>query len=428
MKTLFIKKSFGSGDVVLPPSKSHTQRALFFALMGKGISTINSYLSSPDIKAMLQAIEEFGAQVISQDEQSITLLGCGGKLESAKNIIDAGNSGQVLRFIGALASLLPSYTIITGDASIRHNRPVKPLLEGIRQLGGFAESMQLNDTAPIILKGPIKAGVMSIEGECSQPISGFLMTCSFLPSPTEIIVHNRGEKPWLRLTLSWMDRLGLGYKEENLEKFTVYGNGSYDGFTVTIPGDMSSAAFPLAAALITKSELCLHNVDKGGWQGDEKVFDELISMGAHIIFCPLKNTLTVKNTGELLGGVIDVNDCIDAIPILSVLGCFGKKTLTLVNGKSSRKKESDRIHSMAKELRKMGAHIEEQEDGLVIFPSTLQGTIVSSYKDHRVAMALAIAGLGANGITEVVDVECIDKSYPLFVKEMQRLGFLVTEK
>ncbi|MES2200428.1 MAG: 3-phosphoshikimate 1-carboxyvinyltransferase [Chlamydiota bacterium] len=428
MKTLFTQRSQGKGDLTLPPSKSHTQRALFFALMGRGVSTIQNYLPSPDIRAMLQAIQEFGAKVIFQDEKTISILGCAGKLESAQNVIDAGNSGQVLRFIGALASLLPTYTVITGDLSIRHNRPVKPLLEGIRQLGGFAESMQLNDTAPILLRGPIKAGKVFIDGECSQPVSGLLMACSFLPSPTEIIVHNGKEKPWIRLTLAWMDRLGLTYKEDNLEKFTVYGKGQYDGFTVNIQGDMSSAAFPVAAALITKSELCLYNVDRGGSQGDEKVFDDLISMGAHITFCPLKNTLTVKNTGELLGGTLDVNDCIDAVPILSVLGCFCKNPLILINGKAARKKESDRIHCMAIELTKMGAHIEEKEDSLVIFPSILKGTKLSSHKDHRVAMSLAVAGLGASDITEIEDVDCIEKSYPLFINEMQRLGFLVTEK
>ncbi|MBS0628153.1 MAG: 3-phosphoshikimate 1-carboxyvinyltransferase, partial [Verrucomicrobia bacterium] len=246
MKKLLIQKSLGSGELILPPSKSHTQRALFFALMAKGSSTIHNYLSSPDTEAMLKAILEFGAKLVSQEEKTITILGCGGNLTPPQNIINAGNSGQVLRFIGALAMLVPSYTIITGDHSIRHNRPVKPLLEGIRQLGGFAQSMLQNDTAPIIIKGPVSLRDICIEGKCSQAVSGFLMACSFLPFPTNIKVENAGEKPWIRLTLSWMDYLGLQYKEENLEKFTVYGKGSYDGFNITIPGDMSSAAFPIA--------------------------------------------------------------------------------------------------------------------------------------------------------------------------------------
>lgn len=428
MKTLYSQKSFGKGSLTLPPSKSHTQRALFFALMANGASTIHNYLPSPDVKAMLKAILELGAKVTFQDEKTIQVLGCSGKLTPAKNIIDAGNSGQVLRFIGALASLLPSYTVITGDHSVRNNRAVKPLLEGIRQLGGFAESMQSNDTAPIILKGPITPGKICIEGQCSQPISALLMTCCFLDSPTEIVVKNAGEKPWLRLTLSWMEKLGLSYLENNLESFTIYGKGVYNGFDVVIPGDMSSAAFPIAAALITKSELVLFNIDRGGYQGDEKVIDDLISLGAHITFCKEKNTLTVKNTGRLIGGVLDVNDCIDAIPILSVIGCFCETPLTLINGKIARKKESDRIHSMARELSKLGARIEEKEDGLVIYPSTLQGATVSSHQDHRVAMALAIAGLGAYGMTEIEDVDCIEKSYPNFTQELQNLGFLVTEK
>ena len=415
------------GSIQIPSSKSHTQRALLFSLMADGVSTIRNYLPSPDTDAMLLAIQQFGAKILFQDESKLEILGTNGNIQPAENIIDARNSGQVLRFIAALASLLPTYTILTGDLSIRKNRAVSPLLEGIRQLGGFAESSLQNDTAPIIIKGPIKAGKATLSGEDSQPVSALLMACSFLSAPTELVIKNAGEKPWIELTLYWMDLLGLGYEHTNLECFTVYGNGKYKGFDLTMPGDLSSAAFPAVAALITGSPLTLENIDKNSAQGDFKLFEILKKMGAHLEYNPSRKTLLIKNTGELLGGTFDINDCIDAAPILTTIGCFCKKPLTLENAAIARKKESNRISAMTLELGKMGALIEETADGLTVFPSRLKGTTVSSFQDHRVAMSLAVAGFGAEGTTFIQDVECIRKSYPNFNKDFSSLGFYIEE-
>ena len=150
-------------------------------------------------------------------------------------------------------------------------------------------------------------------------------------------------------------------------------------------------------------------------------------MGAHLEYNPSEKTLLIKNTGELIGGLFDVNDCIDAVPILTTIGCFCKEPLTLINAAVARKKESDRISAMTKELSKMGALIKETQDGLTIFPSKLTGTIVSSFKDHRIAMSLAIAGLGASGVTSITDVECVKKSYPNFSKDLKLLGFNIED-
>ena len=145
------------GSISIPPSKSHTLRAIFLALLGTGTSRIYHYLSSPDTDAMIKAVIQLGASVeIFQDCLEIKGRGC--NLLPAEDVIDAGNSGQVLRFIGAVAALLPTYTIITGDESIRKQRPVLPLLEGLRQLGAFAESSKQDGLAPILVRGRIEPG------------------------------------------------------------------------------------------------------------------------------------------------------------------------------------------------------------------------------------------------------------------------------
>ncbi|MBM3199225.1 MAG: 3-phosphoshikimate 1-carboxyvinyltransferase [Chlamydiae bacterium] len=409
--------------IKIPPSKSHTQRALLFALMGHGISTVTNYLSSPDVEHMVIAIELLGAKILYRDPYTLQILGVGGKLQPAHDVIFAGNSGQILRFLGAFSSLLPTYTVLTGDISIRTNRPVTPLLSGIQQLGGFAVSANLNGTAPIIIRGPISPGTIEIDGACSQAVSGLLMACSFLSGKTHIRVRNAGEKPWLRLTLSWLDFLGLPYKEENLEYFVVEGNGQYKGFSYTVPGDLSSAAFPLTAAILTNTPLALHSFDRTSYQGDDKLVDILQSMGASLFYHHEEKTLFVRTCSSLQGGVIQANDCIDAVPILCVIGCMCTSPLTLKDIGIARRKESDRLSCMTKELRKMGARIEEKEDSLTIYPSLLQGADLYSHHDHRIAMALSIAGLCAKGDSLITECNCIEKSYPHYVQDLSALGF-----
>ncbi len=337
-------------------------------------------------------------------------------LRSAEDVIDAGNSGQVLRFAGAVAGLLPTYTVITGDASIRGRRPVKPLLEGLTQLGALAVSMRGNDHAPIIVKGPIMGGTALIDGEDSQPVSGLLMAAAFAKGKTELFVTNPGEKPWVGLTLSWFDRLGIEYAQEDFEKYTLPGGSAIEGFEYTVPGDWSSAAYPIAAALATDTEATVTHIDFADAQGDKQLILELEKMGAKMTRG--ESSLTIHAGSRLKGATIDVNNFIDGITILAVLGCFADGVTQIVGGKIARKKESDRISAIVSELRKMGARIEEREDGLVVEGSTLKGAHVKSFADHRMAMSLAVAALRAQGETMIEGSECVKKSYPAFFNVM----------
>jgi len=426
MEQLIVHQSACHGTISLPPSKSHTQRALLFALMGSGISHIHHYLASPDIEHMLNAILHLGAKLLYRDHALLTIQGVHGHLQPAEDVLFAGNSGQLLRFLGALSSLLPTYTILTGDVSIRHNRPVLPLLHGITQRGGFAVSANNNGTAPIIIKGPIQPGPIAIDGMCSQAVSGFLMACSFLEGESSITVHNRQEAAWLRLTLSWLDFLHISYTHHNLEHFTLHGHATYSGFTMTIPGDLSSAAFPLVAALLTHSSITILHVDRDSYQGDDLVIDLLTKLGAHLTYDSVKKTLHVDQCIALQGGIIDLSNCIDAVPIFCVVGCKTTSPLTLINIEGARHKESDRLSSMTQELRKMGAKIDEEKNRLTIYPSRLHGAILHSHHDHRIAMALSIAGFLAQGTTLIEETACVAKSYPHYAEAMGALGFAIT--
>ena len=421
MKKFHILPSSVKGTVAIPPSKSHTLRAILFAAMANGKSEIRNFLHSPDATAMIEAMRIFGAKIdIIAD--SLRISGLNGKLKAAENVIDAGNSGQVLRFVGALAALSPAYTIITGDHSIRHNRPVKPLLEALSQLGALAASSRLDGYAPIIIKGPMQSGKTHLLGEDSQPVSGMLIACSFLQGKTTIDVTDPGEKPWIDLTLFWLKKLGIDVTCQNYTTYTIAGNAKIEGFDTTIPGDFSSAAFPIAAALVTHSELKLTNIDMDDCQGDKKLIEVLQKMGASLEIDDRNKTLHVRKEGKLQGMRIDVNDFIDATPILSVIACFAEGTTEIINASIARKKESDRLHAIATELKKMGANIEEKPDGLIITHSPLHGAHLDAWHDHRIGMSLSIAALGAEGETVVNGIECISKTYPGFAHDFRAIG------
>lgn len=422
-----VQKSCLAGTVSLPPSKSHTIRAILLAAFAKGTSHLHYLLDSPDARCAIQAACQFGAKV-TYTSTGLAIQGVAGYPRTPDNVIDAGNSGQVLRFAGALAALSDGYTVITGDESIRSNRPIQPLLDGLKGLKAWAISTRENGYAPLIVKGPLQPGKTSLEGQDSQPVSALLMAAAFTEGQTEIHVQHAGEKPWLALTLSWLDRLGVSYTHQNLEHFTVYGQRIRPAFEVTIPGDLSSLAFPLTAALITKSEILIQHVNLQDVQGDKALVFLLQRMGACLEIDSSLCHLRVLPTQRLKGQIIDVNDFIDAVPILAVLGCFAEGETQIMNASIARQKESNRLACMTAELKKMGAIIEETEDGLRVKQSLLKGTCVNSHGDHRLAMALIVAGLGAEGVTEVQGVECVSKSYPNFLEDLKKIGAHVNEE
>ncbi len=405
------------GEIQVPTSKSHTIRSLLFALMAKGKSRIQKALPSSDTFAMIDAIRHLGARV-DMEEDALIIEGVAGELHPAEDVIQCGNSGQVLRFIGSLAALSSTYTVLTGDLSIRHLRPALPLIDGLTQLGAFASSTRLDGFAPIIIKGPIKHEKAKIQGEDSQPVSGLLILGAFTPLELEVI--RPGEKPWIELTLSWFDRLGIPYENHNFERYTMKGGAKLKSFEYRVPGDFSSAAFPLCAGLITGSSITLDNIDLKDSQGDKAIIPTLESMGAKFKIDGMK---IKTQKGDLKGKKLDINSTIDALPILAVIGCFASSQTEIVNAEIARRKECDRIFCISKELKKMGADIEEKPDGLLIRSSQLKGVSnLESHHDHRIAMALTVAALGAEGESVIRGVECAAKSYPSFFDDLRKLG------
>lgn len=421
MTTYEVTPSNVSGKINIPTSKSHTLRAILFALFAKGKTKIHHYLQSPDAIAMAKAIEAFGAKV-EIEKDTMIIEGVGPHLKPAEDVIDSGNSGIVYRFIAAVGALVDQYTIITGDHSIRHQRPIAPLLSALEQLGCFAKSSRGDDMGPIIVKGPITNNQATLEAKDSQYVSALLIAGAFAPTSFEIYVKNPGEIPWMKLTLDWLDRFNISYENEEFKRYKIFGNHKLDGFDYTVPGDFSSAAFPIAAALVTGSEVTLCPIDMSDSQGDKLVIETLRKMGANIVIDEKSQTLSVKQPSKLKGIDIDLNPFIDAITILAVIGCFAEGETKLYNGEIARKKECDRIACITKELKKMGADIEEMLDGLIVRKSKLKGADLETHKDHRMVMSLTVAALGATSKSSVLDTDVVSKTFPTFFEEMKKLG------
>jgi len=426
MGQYLVKKSTLHGELIVPSSKSQTLRAILFAALAEGKSYIHNYLNSPDTDAMINAFRLFGAK-IHVFPSYLEIDGIHGNITQCEDVIQAGNSGIVLRFCSAIGALSPYPVVITGDHSIRHQRPMQPLIEGLSQLAVSIKTMRGDNFAPLIIEGPIQTGKITLSGEDSQHVSALLIASAFAKGPIEINVHNPGEKPWIAMTLEWFDRLGISYQNNAFEWYRVEGNSRYQGFDYVVPGDFSSAAFPIAAALITQSELLLKNLDMHDSQGDKKLIEIFQNMGAEIIVNDKNKTLHVKKGSVLTGITIDINECIDAVTILAVVGCFAAGETRIQNATIAKQKECDRLKSITNELKKMSAHIEETSDGLFIKQSELHGAQLHSYHDHRMAMSLTVAGLAAYGETTITPVKCISKTFSTFFRDFKEIGADIQE-
>ncbi|HDM35964.1 MAG TPA: 3-phosphoshikimate 1-carboxyvinyltransferase [Candidatus Syntrophoarchaeum butanivorans] len=414
---LIVKPSSLSGEIRVPGSKSHTIRALVIASLADGRSRIEAPLVSDDTCSCVHGCTALGARIELQDD-CFVVDGFGGEPEPTRDLIDIGNSGTSLRFLTSVAALGKSPVSFDGDESIR-KRPMQSLLDALSDLGAETRSLKGDGYCPIRVKGPIKGGRTSVDGITSQYISSLLIATPLAPEDTTIEVRNLRELPYVRMTLSWLTREGIIYSEEGMQIFRIKGSQRYVPFNARIPGDFSSATFPLCAAAITGSDLTIKGLDINDTQGDRGVIEILRSMGAEITV--LADGVRVKG-GELEGIEIDLSDMPDALPALAVVGAVAKGRTIIKNAYQARIKESDRIAVMREELSKMGADIKECEDGLIIEGGRLKGTRVDGHRDHRVVMALSIAGLIAEGETIISGAEFVGITFPDYVELMREVG------
>jgi 3-phosphoshikimate 1-carboxyvinyltransferase len=412
-----------NGSVLIPSSKSHTVRALIFGLLADGTSVIRNPLISGDTEAALSAVRGLGAEVEELDGVW-NVKGLGGKIVPAENVVDVLNSGTTLYIAMTVAALADGSTVFTGDEQIR-SRPAENLMKALRDLGATAYSTRGNGCAPLVIGGPVKGGETSIECPTSQYLSSLLIGLPLADNKSVINVPLLHEQPYVVMTLKWLSELGIKIAHnEDMSRFDIEPGQKYKSFDKQMAGDFSTATFFLCAAAISGKEVTLEGLDMTDTQGDKQVVEYLRSMGAVIDECP--EGLKV-NGSQLKGAVLDLNATPDALPAIAAAACFAEGKTEIVNVPQARLKETDRIAVMYQELKKLGADIEELEDGLVINGGTLKGGEVCGHADHRVVMSLCLAGLRTEGCVTVDTAEAVAVTFPDFAEIMNSLGAAITE-
>lgn len=412
-----VEQSQLKGSVLIPASKSHTIRAVVIGSLAHGTSTIGNPLAAADPLAAVSVCERLGAQITRDSDWKVR--GMDGVPSVPDDVLDTGNSGTTLYLTMATAALVDGYSVFTGDEQIR-SRPAGPLLDALRGLGAEAFSTRANGRPPLVIRGPMKGGSIELDGsKTSQYLSALLLNCPLSRGTSEIRVSNPCELPFIEMSLRWLDEQGIEYERDGFERFRIPGGQSYSAFAKQIPGDFSSAAFFLCAAAITGSDLTLLGLDMTDSQGDKAIVRILSDMGAQIDILP--NAIRIKG-GKLIGGEFDLSGTPDALPALAATACFADGETRIVNVAQARLKETDRIRVMRQELSKMGARIEELPDGLVIHGSDMHAAEVHGHCDHRVVMALAVAGMACEDVTEVDTAEAVSITFPNFVELMKNAG------
>lgn len=414
---LSVTKSKVGGRVRIPGSKSHTIRALFIASLADGRSEIIDPLVSSDAISAVEVCRALGAKIDIKKDRYV-VEGFNGNPAVPEDVINVGNSGTTLRFGIMTAALSEGCKVFTGDSQIRR-RPLGPLLDAMNNLGANVFSTRNNGMAPVVVQGRLEGGNTTLDSVTSQFLSSILINAPMLEKDTQIEVTRLNEVPYVDMTLWWLDKQGISYRNDNYKHFEITGRQRYKPFNMIIPGDFSSATFFMALAAISGGEFVLENLDITDPQGDKAVLGILESMGARVRYDGGK---IIIRGSKLDGRSIDMNAIPDALPAMAVAGCFADGETRLLNVPQARLKETDRIHVMCCELKKMGADIEELDDGLIIRKSVLKGCQVSGHGDHRVVMALAVAGLNTEGYTVIDSAEAIDVTFPQFLDLIRSCG------
>lgn len=434
-----------SGVVRIPASKSHTIRQLLIASLADGVSEIRFPLDSLDVRSCVEACRVLGAKIeehrsgdpLCQNPpaedgtklSAFTVTGNAGVFPGGEHFIDVGNSGTTLYLAMAIAGLGCEPIEFSGDEQIQR-RGAGPLLKALKELGVRAESRKNNDCVPIVIQGPWKGGAINLPCPLSQYLSALLLAAPLAPAGTltEIEVPLLNERPYIEITLSYLDAHGIPWKAPaDFSHFSIPGGSRWKPFARNVPGDFSSAAFPAAAAVISGNALTILGLDPDDPQGDKSFFDILAQMGCAVKWEKTETagnipewSLSLSRSVPLKGGTFDLNATPDMLPILAVCAAFAEGDTALVNVAHARDKETDRIAVMAKELGKLGIETTEKPDGLIIHGKgacgKIAGGLIDSHGDHRIAMAFAAAAMGTASPIEIENAECAAVSYPGFLE------------
>jgi 3-phosphoshikimate 1-carboxyvinyltransferase len=406
--------------VPIPGSKSLTNRALVTSALATGTSRLTNALFSDDTIVMVDSLRRLGFRV-EVDAKGLSMLvhGLGGRLAAGTAELFVGNAGTAARFLTAMVALGYGRYLIDGSARMRE-RPIQDLVDALGALGVSVSST--NGTPPVLVDARgIRGGQTTVRGDVSsQFVSALLMAAPYAAEDVELSVEGRlVGGPYVEMTLAVMRAFGVRVEHEELRWFFIRAGQQYRAQEYAVEPDASGAAYFFAAAAITGGRVRVPGLSAASLQGDSRIVDLLERMG-----CDVERGvgyLEVQGTDDLHGLDVDLAGMSDQTMTLAAIAPFADSPTRIRGVAHIRHQESDRLAATATELRRLGQDVEELEDGLVIVPQPVRPAVIETYGDHRIAMAFAVTGLRAPGIS-IGDSECVTKTFPDFFERLEALS------
>lgn len=377
----------------MPPSKSAAHRALACSFLAGG-GSVEPIIDSKDMKAMQQAISA---------------------LQNGEDTVDCIESGNTLRFMLPVAAALGKNVTFIGSGRL----PERPIGDYLRLFPEHGVKCVSDGKLPVTIGGKLTGGRYEIAGNISsQYITGLLLALPILEEDSEIVLTTKLEsKPYVDLTVKVLSDFGVAVEETEYGYF-VKGNQKYIQRDYIVESDWSQAAFFLAAGAIG-GDVTLKGLRADSAQGDKEIVEIIRRFGADI---EINESGIRCRKSALHGTEIDVTDIPDTVPAIAVTAAFAEGKTVITGAERLRYKESDRIESVVTNLKKMGVQVEETRDGMIITGSAVHGAQLDGYNDHRIVMAFSIAALFASGETEITQADSVNKTYPAFFEDYNRLG------
>ena len=423
-------------EIRVPGDKSISHRAVMLAALSNGVCVLHGFCPGDDCQRTVDAMRALGVQIDQPEAEPTTLIVHGRyrQLTAPARDIDCGNSGTTMRLLAGLLAGQGFRSRLTGDASLSR-RPMRRIMEPLGQMGARITAEGANGCAPLVIEGgPLQAIDYVLPMASAQVKSAVLLAGLFAQGETSVAEPTQSRDHTERLLRYFLVNLqhtgAHEVSDAGPSRLSILGGQMPESRNFKVPGDISSAAFWMAAAAAQPSaRLLVKNVGLNDTRTG--ILSVLLRMGAHVHEViedieQIEPTGMVEVQGARLHGTViegrDISNVIDEIPILAVLGALASGQTVIRNAGELRVKETDRITALTTNLKAMGAQVEEYADGMVIHGGRpLHGARLHSYGDHRIAMAFAVAGLFAEGETVIEDCACIETSYPTFSDTLQQI-------